>query len=108
MDTLSPIIVLKRHLYERGRISATAQLTHAIVHQPITDPDSVRRAFKFCDEWTQPKFPIDGRDVKVLGVTEGPRVGALLHELEQWWIAEDFKPSRAELLARLKAAAKNP
>jgi poly(A) polymerase len=55
-------------------------------------------------DWTPPKFPLDGSDVKALGMSEGPRVGALLHELEQEWIAEDFKPGREELLARLKAA----
>lgn len=57
-------------------------------------------------DWTPPKFPLDGGDVKALGMSEGPRVGALLHELEQWWIVEDFKPGREELLVRLKAAVK--
>jgi poly(A) polymerase len=56
--------------------------------------------------WTPPQFPLDGRDVKALGLTEGPRVGALLNDLEQWWIAQDFKPDRVHLLARLRDLAK--
>ncbi len=54
--------------------------------------------------WTPPRFPLDGADVKACGISEGPDVGRLLETLEHEWIAEDFKPGREELLARLKAA----
>jgi poly(A) polymerase len=52
--------------------------------------------------WTRPQFPIDGRDVKRLDIGEGPKVGALLRDLEQWWIDSDFGPDRETLLARLR------
>jgi poly(A) polymerase len=54
------------------------------------------------DDWDPPKFSIDGRDVKALGMSEGPQVGAILEELEQWWIDQDFKPGRERLLAHLR------
>jgi poly(A) polymerase len=34
----------------------------------------------------QPVFPLEGRDVVPLGVAPGPRVGALLREVRQWWL----------------------
>ena len=33
-----------------------------------------------------PLFPLEGRDVLALGVAEGPRVGALLRAVRQWWL----------------------
>jgi poly(A) polymerase len=97
--------MVRAALYDRGPASASASFTYLFLRQPGTEGDDFKReTFRVAKEWRRPKFPVDGRDVKALGVTEGPRVGALLHELEQWWIAEDFKPSREELLARLKAA----
>jgi poly(A) polymerase len=67
-----------------------------------------RALLSYADRWRPPRFPIDGRDVTILGIDEGPEVGALLREVEDWWIAQDFKPDRNALLARLReAAAKN-
>lgn len=54
------------------------------------------------DAWTPKKLPIGGEDVKALGVPAGPRVGVLLHAVEDWWVARDFAPDRAACLARLR------
>nr|WP_294509072.1 CCA tRNA nucleotidyltransferase [uncultured Rhodopila sp.] len=35
---------------------------------------------------TRPLFPLEGRDVVALGVAPGPRVGALLRQVRQWWL----------------------
>ena len=40
--------------------------------------------------------------MKRLDIGEGPKVGALLRDLEQWWIDSDFGPDRETLLARLR------
>jgi poly(A) polymerase len=34
----------------------------------------------------RPVFPLEGRDVLALGVTEGPRVGVLLRAVRRWWL----------------------
>jgi poly(A) polymerase len=34
----------------------------------------------------RPVFPLEGRDVLALGEPEGPRVGALLRAVRQWWL----------------------
>lgn len=41
-----------------------------------------------------------GRDLLACGVAPGPELGARLAELEQAWIASDFRLDRAALLAR--------
>jgi poly(A) polymerase len=53
--------------------------------------------------WQQPHFPLDGLDVMALGVEEGPRIGHILADIEEWWLARDFQADRAALLARLNA-----
>lgn len=50
-------------------------------------------------------FPLSGRDALAAGVAEGPAVGRLLDAVEDWWAARDFRPSRKECLARLRALA---
>ncbi len=57
------------------------------------------------DAWTPPVFPVAGRDVSALGIAQGPRVGELLRAVEDWWIAEDFRPDRAACVSRLRAEA---
>jgi poly(A) polymerase/tRNA nucleotidyltransferase (CCA-adding enzyme) len=52
----------------------------------------------------RPVFPLEGRDVLALGIEPGPRVGCLLAELRQWWLAggcvADAAACRAELARR--------
>lgn len=54
-----------------------------------------------------PDFPLNGDDVLALGIGSGQLVGALLAEVERWWIDQDFKPDRAACLAQLKIAARH-
>ena len=55
----------------------------------------------------RPVFPLAGRDVVALGVAPGPRVGALLGAVRDWWLAggclADAAACRAELGAQLRA-----
>ena len=53
--------------------------------------------------WQPPAFPIAGRDAAALGVPQGPSIGEALREVEDWWIAEDFRPDREACLAKLRA-----
>lgn len=60
------------------------------------------------ERWTIPKIPVHGRDVMEQGIPAGPQVGELLQRLEDWWIASDFKPDKAELLANVPAFRSSP
>lgn len=78
----------------------------ALVLWAESDTESPWRAvLAQADGWTPPVFPIAGRDVSALGIAQGPRVGELLRAVEDWWIAEDFRPDRAACLSRLRAEA---
>ena len=50
------------------------------------------------------RLPINGDDVQALGV-RGAAVGAMLEQVEDYWLARGFSASRAELLAQLKELA---
>lgn len=55
------------------------------------------------DSWTRPDFPLTGREVMAAGVPEGPLVGQVLAEVEEWWIDSDFIEDEFSLAERLKA-----
>jgi poly(A) polymerase len=44
---------------------------------------------------------VKGADLVAASIKPGPEVGRILSELEHWWVAEGFKPSKDELIARL-------
>jgi poly(A) polymerase len=48
-----------------------------------------------------PRFPLSGSDLLAHGIKPGPEVGRILHGLEDWWLASDFKPGKEELLKRI-------
>ncbi len=62
-----------------------------------------RALMALADGWKRPRFPLDGRDVMAAGVEEGQRVGHILADIEEWWLARDFQADREALLVRLKA-----
>ena len=68
-------------------------------------PGNWREALKLADDWTPPELPVGGADALQLGLKPGPKVGALLDAIEQWWIAGDFTAGRDACLAELKKRA---
>jgi poly(A) polymerase len=63
-----------------------------------------RMLLKVAHDWQKPRFPLSGRDVMDAGVSEGPAVGQILKQVEDWWIAQDFPDDPDALAAQLKAA----
>ena len=56
--------------------------------------------------WEPPEFPLVGTDVMKMGVAEGPKVGEILEEIEEWWVEQAFRPDREACLDRLRLAAR--
>jgi poly(A) polymerase len=54
------------------------------------------------DAWQPVQMPVHGQDLIDLGVPRGPRIGAVLADMERWWEAGDYRAERAEALARLR------
>lgn len=68
-------------------------------------PGDWRAALALAQTWTPPELPVGGGDALKLGLKPGPRIGALIDAVEQWWIAHDFAPDRAACLAELARLA---
>jgi len=46
-----------------------------------------------------PVFPVNGNDIaQLLGLMPGKAMGDKLREVEKWWLAEDAKPNRQQVL----------
>ena len=54
--------------------------------------------------WQPRVFPLSGKDVIAAGVGEGPAVGKILGNIEDWWIEQAFRPDRDECLEQLRMA----
>jgi poly(A) polymerase len=94
-------------LYRHG---ATAYRERVLLDwtRSVAAPDSEpwRRRFALPDRWQPPRFPLTGADVLAHGVPAGRRVGGILRELEELWVAGDFAADERALRARLAALAR--
>jgi len=62
-----------------------------------------RTLLALADGWVRPALPMTGGDVMAAGVPQGPLVGRVLGEVEEWWIDSDFTDDPLSLAERLKA-----
>jgi poly(A) polymerase len=62
-----------------------------------------RALIPMAESFPRPKFPLSGRDVMLAGVPEGPLVGEILAEVEDWWVDADFTDDEFSIAERLKA-----
>ncbi len=62
-----------------------------------------RALLAMSENWERPKFPLTGRMVQAAGVAEGPEVGRVMSEVEEWWVDADFIEDEFSLIERLKA-----
>jgi poly(A) polymerase len=62
-----------------------------------------RMLLAMADAWERPRFALTGRDVMLAGVPEGPEVGRVLGEVEDWWVDCDFAADEFAIAERLKA-----
>ena len=88
-------------VYRLGREAFSDGLLLAAARNRVAAPAALAR-LAAAREWPIPEFPLSGRDVVEQGGGRGPQVGALLRDIERWWIAEDFAPDEAALKRRLQ------
>ncbi|MGA0601670.1 CCA tRNA nucleotidyltransferase [Caulobacter sp. KR2-114] len=55
--------------------------------------------------WSIPSFPLTGDEVAAAGVPRGPLMGAVMREVEDWWVDNDFIDDKLSIVERLKAVA---
>ena len=62
-----------------------------------------RAMLAMADSWQKPVFPLTGQMVMQAGVPEGPEIGRVSREVEEWWIDADFTDDEFSIIERLKA-----
>jgi poly(A) polymerase len=62
-----------------------------------------RALLAMADSWVKPELPLTGHDVMAAGVPNGPDVGRILSEVEDWWVDADFTDDKFSVIERLKA-----
>ena len=62
-----------------------------------------RSLYEVAISWERPKFDLESKDVLGMGINEGPLVGSILKEVEEWWAENDFIDDKFSLIERLKA-----
>lgn len=76
--------------------------------QPKAKADAWKNLLLLTEAWAPPRLPVDGDDVRGLGIPPGPEVGRLLRTVENWWKQGDFRAGREECLEKLKEIARRP
>ena len=64
-----------------------------------------RALIPMAQSWPAPSLPLTGAEVMAAGVPEGPLVGAVMREVESWWVDQDFIEDKLSIVERLKAVA---
>ena len=59
--------------------------------------------FEVAKSFERPKFSFAANDIIQMGIQEGPLIGKILNELEEWWIDNDFIEDEYSIFERLKA-----
>ena len=88
-------------LYRLGRETFCDRL--ALAHGAgDLDNSLFEAAWRHAGTWTPPRLPLDGNDLRAVGVDEGAAIGAVLRAVEAWWLAGDFHGDHAACLAEAK------
>lgn len=52
--------------------------------------------------WSIPRFPINGHDLRRLGITSGKEIGSTLQQLRDVWKKSRYRMDKDELLSHVK------
>lgn len=93
---------LKALIYKFGNETALqAVLLSESIDEPPTHHDLVA-CLGALKNWRAPEFPVNGDDVLKTGIAPGPKVGAILARTESWWMEQDCRPQREDVLEYMK------
>ena len=94
----------RRLLYRIGAASFKDKVMLQWASAPQSAAGAWRMLLEMADNWQRPRFVLTGRDVMQAGIPQGPDVGRLLAQVEDWWVEGDFAASESALRDRLKMA----
>ena len=70
----------------------------------LSEAGNLLRLTAYALKWEKPVFPLKGGDLTAVGATPGPKLGAVLKNLEAEWVASNFTLDRDTLLQRAAKA----
>ena len=94
----------RRRLYRIGVARFKDKVLLQWAGAPSHRSGAWRMLLEMADNWQRPRFALTGRDVMQAGVPEGPDVGRILAQVEDWWAGGDFAADEGALRDRLHAA----
>jgi len=90
---------------DRLRLSLASARARAMEdNDALLEAGGFSRLLAFAAKWEKPVFPLKGADLTRLGASPGPKLGAILKNLEREWIEAGFAPDRGALLERAAKA----
>jgi poly(A) polymerase len=96
----------RRHVYRMG---AAAFCDKVMLAWAASDRPAAtiqwRALLPLAQSWPVPTLPLSGEEVVAAGVPQGPLVGEVLREVEDWWVENDFIDDRLSIVERLKSVA---
>ena len=100
-DKIGTIKELRQKLYDYGKeVVQDAVLLREAASAEKLGADWLSEI----ERWSKPAFPLQGKDLKTLGIPEGPEMGRCLAEIENWWREQDFEPDKKACLEKVEAA----
>ena len=92
---------------DRLRLSLASARARAVEdNDAMIQAGGFSRLLAFAGKWEKPVFPVKGADLTALGASPGPKLGAILKNLEKEWIGSGFALDRDALLERAAEALK--
>lgn len=93
---------------DRLRLSLASARSRAIEdNEALLEAGGFSRLLAFAGKWKKPGFPLKGADLTTLGASPGPKLGAILKNLENEWVESGFALARGALLKRAAEALEN-
>ena len=95
---------IRQFVYDNGNSLLRDMLLLAAAREGNTKTrDRYRHLYQLATSCRLPRFPVLGKDVMALGISEGKELGDLLRRVETWWRDKDFRPGRTDCLAYMKS-----
>jgi poly(A) polymerase len=92
----------RRVLYQLGASGWRDAVHLSLAHSKAKLDDLAWLALlELATTWVPPRLPVKGTDLIGVGLHPGPKMGQILSALEDWWVANDFTPTRQDLMARV-------
>jgi poly(A) polymerase len=93
---------IRAAVYRLGKPAFRDRALLAWAGEAAPDAEAWNAALARTRDWAVPRFPLTGDDAIALGLTPGPALGRALRATEDWWVAQDFTPSAAQLRQHLR------